>query len=120
MGKGIDWLIANTGMFASSILVWVTGILSGLTDNVPLAAMLGKMLDPATVDQDVFWSAIIGGNLGGNITPIGSAAVVVGVTLMKREGIKITFLGFMKTAAPFAIAQLIIGSAYLLIIRNFL
>jgi len=119
MGEGIGWLIAKTGMFASAILVWVTGILSGLTDNVPLAAMLAKML-PADTAPDIYWSAIIGGNLGGNITPIGSAAVVVGVTLMKHEGIKITFTGFMKTATPFAIVQLIIGSIYLLVLRSVL
>ncbi|MHC4956253.1 MAG: ArsB/NhaD family transporter [Planctomycetota bacterium] len=95
LGKGVSWLIDNTGPFASAILVWVTGILSGLTDNVPLAAMLAQMFDPATTSPDVWWAAIIGGNLGGNITPIGSAAVVVGVTLMKREGIKITFTGFI-------------------------
>jgi Na+/H+ antiporter NhaD/arsenite permease-like protein len=119
MGEGIDWLIGATGTYASAVLVWVTGILSGLTDNVPLAAMLAKML-PSGTAPDIYWSAIIGGNLGGNITPIGSAAVVVGVTLMKREGIKITFTGFMKTAAPFAIVQLVIGSAYLLVLRALL
>ena len=120
MGNGVNWLIDNTGPFASAILVWVTGILSGLTDNVPLAAMLSKMFDPATTSMDIWWASIIGGNLGGNVTPIGSAAVVVGVTLMKREGIKITFTGFMKVAAPFAIAQLLIGSAYVMLLRAIL
>jgi Na+/H+ antiporter NhaD/arsenite permease-like protein len=120
MGKGIDWVIDNTGIFSSAILVWVTGILSGLTDNVPLAAMLAQMLDPATTSQDIWWAAIIGGNLGGNITPIGSAAVVVGVTIMKREGIKMTFVRFMKTAAPFAAVQLLLGSAYVLLLRALL
>ncbi|MHC4410751.1 MAG: ArsB/NhaD family transporter [Planctomycetota bacterium] len=120
MGNGVNWLIDHTGPFASAILVWVTGILSGLTDNVPLAAMLSKMFDPATTPMDIWWASIIGGNLGGNITPIGSAAVVVGVTLMKREGIKITFTGFMKVAAPFAIAQLLIGSAYVMLLRAIL
>jgi len=120
MGRAVTWLIDHTGMFASAILVWVTGILSGLTDNVPLAAMLSKMFDPATTSPDIWWAAIIGGNLGGNITPIGSAAVVVGVTLMKREGIKISFVGFMKVAAPFAVAQLILGSLYVLLLRAIL
>jgi Na+/H+ antiporter NhaD/arsenite permease-like protein len=120
LGKGVSWLIDNTGPFASAILVWVTGILSGLTDNVPLAAMLAQMFDPATTSPDVWWAAIIGGNLGGNITPIGSAAVVVGVTLMKREGIKITFTGFIKIAAPFAIAQLVLASAYVFVLRAIL
>ena len=96
--------------------MWVTGIMSGLTDNVPLAAMLAQMLDPSEVGEEIFWASIIGGNLGGNVTPIGSAAVVVGVTLMKREGIKITFLGFVKVAAPFAIVQLILGSLYVLLL----
>jgi len=117
LGNGVEWLIAHTGIFASAILVWVTGILSGLTDNVPLAAMLAQMFDPATTSPDIWWAAIIGGNLGGNVTPIGSAAVVVGVTLMKREGIKITFVGFMKIAAPFAIVHLLIGSAYVMVLR---
>ncbi|MHC4224618.1 MAG: ArsB/NhaD family transporter [Planctomycetota bacterium] len=117
MGEGVTWLIDHTGMFASAILVWVTGILSGLTDNVPLAAMLAKMLDPQ-VGPDIWWAAIIGGNLGGNITPIGSAAAVVGVTLMKREGIKITFTGFMRIAAPFAAAQLVLGSLYVLLLSQ--
>jgi len=119
MGQGVAWLIDHTGVFSSALLVWVTGILSGLTDNVPLAAMLAQMLPPDTA-PDVWWAAIIGGNLGGNITPIGSAAVVVGVTLMKREGIKITFVGFMRVAAPFAIVQLLIGSAYVLLLRSLL
>jgi len=119
MGRGTAWMIDHTGAFASASLVWVTGLLSGLTDNVPLAAMLAKMLDPA-VGEDVWWSAIIGGNLGGNITPIGSAAVVVGVTLMKREGIKLSFGGFMRVAAPFAAAQLALGSLYVLVLRAIL
>ena len=101
MGRGVSWLIDATGPWASSLLVWVTGILSGLTDNVPLAAMLAKML-PADTARDVWWSAIIGGNL---------------VTLMKREGIRITFVGFMRTAAPFAVVQLLIGSLYLQLLR---
>jgi Na+/H+ antiporter NhaD/arsenite permease-like protein len=120
MGRGVDWLMGITGGFSSALLVWVTGILSGLTDNVPLAAMLSKMFDPATTPPDVWWASIIGGNLGGNVTPIGSAAVVVGVTLMKREGIKISFVGFMRTAAPFAIVQLLIGSAYVMALRAIL
>ena len=78
--------------------------------------MLAKML-PAETAPDIWWAAIIGGNLGGNITPIGSAAVVVGVTMMKREGLKITFTGFMKTAAPFAAAQLLIASGYVFLLR---
>ena len=117
LGDGVMWLLDNAGAAGSAILVWVRGILSGLTDNVPLAAMLAQMLDPGRVGEDVFWASIIGGNLGGNVTPIGSAAVVVGVTLMKREKIKISFVGFMKVAAPFAFVQLLIGSLYVLLLR---
>jgi len=117
LGRGVGRLVAHTGAFASTILVWLTGLFSGLTDNVPLAAMLSKMFDPSTTSPDIWWAAIIGGNLGGNITPIGSAAVVVAVTLMKREKLQITFLGFMRVAAPFAIVQLLLGSLYLLFLR---
>jgi len=120
MGRGVTWMLDHTGAGGGPLLVWVTGILSGLTDNVPLAAMLSQMLDPARTGEPLFWSAIIGGNLGGNLTPIGSAAIVVGVTLMKREGLKISFLGFVRTAAPFAALQLILGSLYVLVLQALL
>ena len=60
------------------------------------------------------WCVIFGANLGGNITPIGSASTVVAVTLMHKNKISLGFAQFVKQAIPFAIAQLILATAYVL------
>lgn len=59
---------------------------------------------------------VFGANLGGNITPIGSASTVVAMTVIKKEGIDLSFAGFVKLALPFALLQLILATLYLMIL----
>jgi Na+/H+ antiporter NhaD/arsenite permease-like protein len=59
---------------------------------------------------------IFGANLGGNITPIGSASTLVAVTIIHKNEIKLSFMDFVKRAAPFATLQLAIAVAYLLLV----
>ena len=58
---------------------------------------------------------IFGANLGGNITPIGSASTVVAMTIIHREKLPLTFTGFVVKALPFAMVQLVLAIAYVLI-----
>lgn len=61
---------------------------------------------------------VFGTNLGGNITPIGSAGTVVAVTIMKKHNLKLSFLGFVKFGAVFAVVQLALASLYLLVLQR--
>ncbi len=63
---------------------------------------------------------MFGANLGGNITPIGSASTVVAVTIMKKNDLKITFLGFVELGIVFTVVQLALASAYLFILQQLL
>ncbi len=90
-----------------------------MTDNIPLAAMLAKILanvpEVATNPQSPYWWAVIfGANLGGNITPIGSASTLVAVTIIHKYGLKLSFAGFVKVAVPYALVQLALAIVYLL------
>ena len=90
-----------------------------MTDNIPLAAMLAKILGAmpdisSNPDSPYWWAVIFGSNLGGNITPIGSASTLVSVTIIHKYGLKLSFAGFVKVAIPYAIVQLALGVAYLL------
>ena len=90
-----------------------------MTDNIPLAAMLAKILanipELATnSDSPYWWAVIFGANLGGNVTPIGSASTLVAVTIIHRYGLKLSFAGFVKVALPYAIVQLALAIIYLL------
>lgn len=90
---------------------------SAVTDNIPLSAMLSKILagmQPLSDDR-LWWSVIFGANLGGNITPIGSASTVVAVTLMHKYGEPMPFMSFVKAALPFALLQLALAMVYVLL-----
>ena len=120
-----DMLSTFTSWGGSVGLMWLTAVFSSVTDNIPLAAMLAKIFGPtpeavAAVPADQWWAVVFGANLGGNITPIGSASTVVAVTIMKKNGLKVTFLEFVKIGAVFAAVQLILASGYLLILQRIL
>ena len=93
---------------------------SSVTDNIPLAAMLAKIMGgmPEIAENGnspYWWSVIFGANLGGNITPIGSASTLVAVTIIYRHKLHLPFAAFVKAALPFAAMQLILGVAYVLV-----
>jgi Na+/H+ antiporter NhaD/arsenite permease-like protein len=79
--------------------------------------MLAQILQQLETDPDspFWWCVIFGANLGGNLTPIGSASTVVAMTIIQRQKLNLTFVGFVKKAAPFAVVQIILATMYLLI-----
>ena len=102
--KLLDALTTKTGAIG---LMWLTAIFSSVTDNIPLAAMLGKIFGPTpeaaeAVAKTQWWAVVFGANLGGNITPIGSASTVVACTIMKKNKMKVSFLDFVKIGGVFA------------------
>ncbi len=117
IGGGIAQLLALPDALAGASLLWSSSIASAVTDNVPLAAVMGNILKGIEGTPDFqWWATIFGTNLGGNFTPIGSASTVVAVAIIHRAKLPLTFVGFVKKAAPFAIAQLILATAYVLIV----
>jgi Na+/H+ antiporter NhaD/arsenite permease-like protein len=117
----IEWgELAGTG----AVLV-LSALFSSVTDNIPLSAMLAKIMaaDPTVVpdpslgnpDSPFWWSVIFGANLGGNLTPIGSASTLVAVTIMHKHKLPITFATFIKVAAVFAAAHIALAVAYVLV-----
>ncbi len=117
IGQGIKAVLALPGMAASAVLLTSSAVASSVTDNIPLAAMLAKILAGLDTPSDspFWWCVIFGSNLGGNITPIGSASTVVAMTIINREKLPLSFTGFVKTAVPFAAVQIAIAIVYVLV-----
>lgn len=121
IGSGIGAMLGLPAMLAQgSLLVSAAGA-SSVTDNIPLAAVLAKILavDPTVVGESgsnpgspFWWCVILGANLGGNITPIGSASTVVAMTIIHRNKLPLTFVGFVKAAVPFAAVQIALAVVY--------
>ena len=120
IGGGISSLLDLPQHVDSGVLLLVSALASSVTDNIPLAAVLANILDNLK-DTDGFssafwWCVIFGANLGGNITPIGSASTVVAFTIIHRQKLQLGFMDFVKIATPFAAVQLVIAIAYVLVV----
>lgn len=117
IGDAISGLLKLPSGVNSSVLLSSSAVASSVTDNIPLAAMLAQILaNLETPEASPFWWCVIfGANLGGNITPIGSASTVVAMTIIQRQKLNLTFTGFVKVAAPFAVVQIILATIYVLV-----
>lgn len=116
IGHGLNYLI-GLGLWAGtgSLLV-AAALFSSVTDNIPLAAMLAKALSNlgTPTDSPLWWAVVFGANLGGNLTPIGSASTVVAFTIINKNELGLSFAGFVKMALMFAAVQIALAVAYVL------
>jgi len=119
IGQGFAPIIAMGEFWGGGLLLVVSALASSVTDNIPLAAMLAKILaSPAFAvagDSPLWWSVIFGANLGGNLTPIGSASTLVAVTIMHKHGVGVSFARFVVLAFPYAIMHIALAVAYVLV-----
>jgi Na+/H+ antiporter NhaD/arsenite permease-like protein len=122
LGGGIADLIGIGEVSGAGLLLVASALTSSVTDNIPLAAVLANILASLEVDKasNLWWCVIFGANLGGNFTPIGSASTVVAVTLMHKANLKLSFMGFVKAALPFATVHVILAVAYVLFVLPWL
>jgi len=107
-------------LLATTLLLWVSGLLSAVVDNIPyvatMAPVVGTLVDgfPEGTDGTVlWWSLALGADLGGNATAIGASANVVILGLSERAGHRISFLQFTKYGAVVALVTLAISMPYL-------
>jgi Na+/H+ antiporter NhaD/arsenite permease-like protein len=61
----------------------------------------------------VWWALSLGACLGGNATFIAAAANLVGVNILKRQHLVITFKDFLRVGFPIMLISLVLSSVYL-------
>ena len=117
IGQGIVPMIELGATLGTGLMLVASAVASSMTDNIPLSAMLAKILSGlgTSGDSPLWWAVIFGANLGGNITPIGSASTLVAVTIIHRYQLPLSFGGFVKKALPFALLQIVLAIAYVLL-----
>ncbi|MEM9187568.1 MAG: SLC13 family permease [Myxococcota bacterium] len=118
IGQGLEAMIGLGPMAGTAATLVSAAGFSAVTDNIPLAAMLAKILAGLETpgDSGLWWAVIFGANLGGNLTPIGSASTVVAVTIMHKQGVPMSFAGFVKAALPYAGMQILLAVLYVLFV----
>ncbi len=117
IGKGLAHIIGLGDTLGTGLIVVLGAAASSVTDNIPLAAMLAKILAANPVigsdpNSPFWWAVVFGANLGGNLTPIGSASTLVAVTIIHKYKLNLSFVGFVTRALPFAGVQILLAVAY--------
>lgn len=104
---------------ASMLILWASGIISGVIDNIPYTATMAPMIAEIQRNTGVaatvplWWSLALGACLGGNLTMIGAAANVIVSENAHKEGFPISFLRFMKYGIYIVSFSLVISSIYI-------
>ena len=125
----VDWLAQAVGRLAGSslslatvLMVWLSGAVSGLVDNIPftiaalpIADLLSATIPAAKGSPVLYWALIFGADLGGNLTYLGGAANIVAVGLLAQAGYRMTFGRFMRDGVVVAAATLVVATVWLLI-----
>jgi len=97
-------------------VMWLSGLPSGLVDNIPLTATFAPILSnwvSGGISSDVWWGLVVGANLGGNLTPIGSPSNIIVLGVSEREGHPISIGRFFKICFGVTMVHLIISMIYL-------
>ena len=97
-------------------LTAIAAVLSNVVSNVP-AVMVLKSLVPRLPDPQSAWLTLaMSSTLAGNLTLPGSLATVIVVERAKGRA-TIPFLDFLKVGVPSAVLSLLIGAAWLALVR---
>jgi len=101
----------------SLLLLWVSGVLSGVVDNIPyttatipVVADLNTQIDAG---DTLWWALAMGADFGGNLTIVGASANVLVANLAARGGNPISFLEFARYGVPVTLLSLLLSSLYL-------
>ena len=116
-----EWILKVTqgSQAATSMLIlWASGIISGLIDNIPYTATMAPMLSEisslksAEYAYPLWWALSLGACLGGNMTIIGAAANVIVSENAAKQGHPISFMRFLKYGVVVVAISLLISTAY--------
>lgn len=117
-----EWILKVTqGSQAatSMIILWASGIISGIIDNIPYTATMAPMLVEiektmgANYTYPLWWALSLGACLGGNMTIIGAAANVIVSENAAKDGHPISFMRFLKYGVMVVAISLIISTLYI-------
>lgn len=100
------------------IILWISALASAVVDNIPFAATMIPVLSNLAQSTGLklttlAWTLALGADIGGNATPIGASANVVGTAVAQREGYPIGWGRFCKYTIPATILIIALCWLYL-------
>lgn len=116
----IGTVSSGNQMIIIFIVIWISAVASAFVDNIPFAATMIPVITAMAAAQDMSlatlaWALSLGTDLGGNATPIGASANVMGISVANKSGHKITWGKYCRYSAPATIIVVAICTAYMVL-----
>lgn len=101
-----------------AIIIWGSAIASAFIDNIPFAATMIPVIKTLALTQGMelqtlSWALSMGTDIGGNATPIGASANVVGTSIAAKSGHPISWGRYCKALAPATIMVIAISMVFM-------
>jgi Na+/H+ antiporter NhaD/arsenite permease-like protein len=101
-----------------TMIIWISVVLSAVLDNIPYAAAMVHVIEdlaraaglPVTT---LAWTLAMGTNLGGNATPVGASANVVGLALAEKHAVHISWGEYCRRAFPGVVATVAMANIFI-------
>jgi Na+/H+ antiporter NhaD/arsenite permease-like protein len=121
LAEGIAGLGGGAALVLT-ILLWVSAVGSAVVDNVPFAATLAPVIGHLGASglplHPMVWAGAFGADVGGNATPIGAAANVIGIATYERStGERVRWGTYLRAALPATAITLLVGYGLLLLLH---
>lgn len=105
LAKFIGETAGGNIIIVMTIILWVSAFASGIVDNIPFAAtMVPVIVNLSQVGgfdlHAMAWTLALGTDIGGNATPIGASANVVGTAIAEKNGYPISWGKYCRYALP--------------------
>jgi Na+/H+ antiporter NhaD/arsenite permease-like protein len=120
LGKIAANATGGSMLFTTMMILGVSTVASGLIDNVPYVATMTPIvshLSAAMPHQEhhnvLWWSLALGGDLGGNLTAVGSSANIVMIGIALRSGYSISFWDFTRKGIVITTISAVLCALYL-------
>lgn len=101
------------------VILWVSAVASAFVDNIPFAATMVPVIRSLSATSGVelsvlAWALALGTDIGGNGTPIGASANVIGCAIAEKNGHRIGWGSYLMSAIPATLLVLAVCSIYLI------
>jgi Na+/H+ antiporter NhaD/arsenite permease-like protein len=104
-----------------TLIVFASVALSAFIDNIPYVATMLPVVQGIALTMGVepyilYFGLLIGATLGGNLTPVGASANIVGTGILQKEGYEVSTKDFMRIGVPFTLVAVLSGYAVIWLI----
>lgn len=117
----LSGLVGSNVLLGFVVIIGVSVLISGFVDNVPYIIVMLPVSASLAAGMNLkpelyMFALLIGSCLGGNLTPFGASANIVAVGILKKQGITMNFIDWLKIGLPFTLLTTTAASLFLWVV----